>query len=186
MRTDTRKERGNNMRREILVLVFTLALPIRVFAHEGHGIPGALPPAPHGGVVQEAKHDEEEHGRENAHDDHDHEEGEKSNEAHAHEEEPELFFEAVYKNKELRIFPLILPEGNNPMFKALSPSKEFASVSMRIEFPRAKTSQEVKAIIEADAIRAPFDAKKVNRFIIHLNVKQKNEEKRASIQLENG
>lgn len=144
---------------------------LSALGHEGHGIPGALPPAPHGGVVQEAKHGEEEHGEEV------HAEGEA--------EEPELFFEAVYKDKELKIYPLVLPSGTNPMFQVLSPQKEFSHVGMKIEFPRAKITQEVKPSVQADAIRVPFDAKKVNRFLIHILVKQGKEEKRASIQVEN-
>lgn len=152
--------------RKVVLFVLALGLASRGFGHEGHGIPGALPPAPHGGVVQEAK--------EKAHKEGEHEEG-----------EAELFFEAVYKDKELRLYPLELPRGNNPMFKVLSPRATFSSVSMKIEFPRAKLVQEARPQIDADAIRIPFDAKNTNRFIVHLVAKQEKEEKLVSIQLEN-
>lgn len=157
------------------ILLWFVFSTLSAFGHEGHGIPGALPPAPHGGVVQEAKHEEEEHGHE--HEEAPHSEGDA--------EEPELFFEAVYKDKELKIYPLVLPSGANPMFQVLSPLKEFSSVGMKIEFPRAKVTQEVKPSVQTDAIRVAFDAKKVNRFLIHLVVKQGKEMKRATIQVEN-
>lgn len=173
------------MFRPLILVGAALIFVGRLSAHEGHGIPGALPPAPHGGVVQEAIH-EEEHAHKQDHKESSKEEHVRHTADESHEEEPELFFEAVYKNKELKIFPLVLPEGSNPMFKPLSPLKQFSEVSLRIEFPRAKTSQNLKAVVDSDAIRAPFDAKKVNRFIIHLTVKEKDEEKRVSIQLENG
>lgn len=138
--------------------------PLRGMAHEGHGIPGALPPAPHGGVVQEAEH--------------------KGEDVHSGKEEVELFFEAVYKNKEITVYPLTFPKDSTSSFVTLPAKKELSAVTLKVELPRAKKVESLKATVTDDAIKAPFDAKNANRFIVHVIAKHANEEKVAKIQIE--
>lgn len=152
------------MNKILTVVSLAAVLSIKTMAHEGHGIPGALPPAPHGGVVQETEH--------------------KSENKHSAAEEVELFFEAVYKDKELNIYPLTLAAGNTTTFTALSPTKDISNVVLKIEFPRTKKMELLKTTVTGNSIRAPFDAKNLNRFIIHVSATQKNELKATKLQIE--
>ena len=150
-----------------IVLMMGLMLFIcKARAHEGHGIPGALPPAPNGGVVQEA-----EHASEDLH---------SGNE----KEETELFVEVVYKNKEIVVYPLTLDPKKPTAFTKLSPTKDLSNIVLKAEFPRQKKTETLVAKIENDAIRAPFDSKKSNRFIVHLATEFKKENKIAKVQIE--
>lgn len=151
------------MKNKLILLLALTVIPVRMFAHEGHGIPGALPPAPHGGVVQEAEH--------------------KGEDVHSGKEEVELFFEAVYKNKEITVYPLTFPKDSTASFIAL-PAKKLSAVTLKVELPRAKKVELLKASVTDDAIKAPFDAKNANRFIVHVIAKHANEEKMAKIQIE--
>jgi len=131
-------------------------------AHEGHDTPGALPPSPHGGVAAEAEHKV------------------------AHKEgapEDELFFEAVYKNRKLEIYPLLLSPQNTAIFKELSP-KELKTVEVKVEFPRTKKIENVSFALGEKAIEAKFDPKGANRFVVHVSASHKNEVKVAKVQIE--
>lgn len=152
------------MRNELRLLVALTIASVGASAHEGHGIPGALPPAPHGGVVQEAEH--------------------KGADVHSGKEEVELFFEAVYKDKEITVYPLTFAKDSTASFVGLPAKKELSSVTLKVEFPRAKKVESLKATVTDEAIKAPFDAKKVNRFIVHVLATHGSEEKVAKIQIE--
>lgn len=132
------------------------------YAHEGHGTPGALPAAPHGGIVQEAEHG--------------------GNDVHNGKEEKELFFEVVYKNKELNIYPLTMGAGNT--FTALSAKKDLSNVKLKIEHPRSKKIETPKFDVLENMIRSNFDAKGTNRFIVHLATDFEKESKNIKIQIE--
>lgn len=148
-----------------LVAGFTLA-SFNVEAHEGHGIPGALPPAPHGGVVQEAEHTGADlHGGDA-------------------KEETELFIEVVYKNKQLAVYPLTLDPKKPNSFLKLSPTKDLSKVTLKAEFPRKKQTEVLVPKVEEDAIRASFDSKGANRFIVHLSTEFHKESKVAKVQIE--
>lgn len=74
----------NNSLKRLLVLVgFLTAVAVvpSAIAHEGHGVPGSVPPAPHGGKLKEAA-------------------GGKA----------ELFYEVTYKGTDLKIYPLRITE----------------------------------------------------------------------------
>lgn len=143
-------------------LCFTFSLG--VFAHEGHGVPGALPPAPHGGILKEADH--------------------VTGHMHApNKEEVELFFEAVYKDKKLSVFALALEPSNTSTFKTLSAKTDLSGVTMKIENPRTKKTEVVKPVI-GESIDLPYDAKGTNRFLIHLEVEHAKEKKKGKIQIE--
>lgn len=161
----------------ILVLsVFTLT---RLgLCHEGHGIPGALPPAPHGGMVQEAGHAAgEEH-------EHEHEgEGEHGHEG-KEEKETELFFEVNYKDKELSIYPLALNPEKPNAFQVLSAKAVLSKINLKAEFPRAKKFEALTPVMGDDAIKASFDSKNANRFIVHIGAEFEKEMKLAKVQIE--
>lgn len=139
---------------------------VSALAHEGHGIPGALPPAPHGGVVQEAEHTGQDlHGGDA-------------------KEETELFIEVVYKNKQISVYPLTLNPKKPNTFLKLSPTKDLSKVGLKAEFPRQKKIETLVHKVEEDAIRAPFDSKGANRFIVHLATEFHKEGKIAKVQIE--
>ncbi len=146
----------------VVLVVFLFAG--HAHAHEGHGIPGALPPAPHGGVVQEAEH--------------------KENASHDEKGEVELFFEAVFKGKEITVYPLTFPKDSTASFVGLPAKKDLSGVTLKVELPRAKKMESLTTTVTEDAIKASFDSKNANRFIVHVFAKHANEEKVAKIQIE--
>ncbi len=149
-----------------LMLMTGLTTGVNSHAHEGHGIPGALPPAPHGGVVQEAGHSGQNLHGGNA------------------KEETELFIEVVYKEKQLAVYPLTLDPKKPNAFIKLSPTKDLSKITLKAEFPRQKKTKILTPKIEDDAIRASFDSKGTNRFIVHLATEFQKEAKVAKVQIE--
>jgi len=158
---------GRKMKtKSIINLIATVTfLSTGVMAHEGHGIPGAMPPAPHGGVVQEASH--------------------LGADVHQGKEEAELFFEAVYDQKALKIYPLALKPGNTNLFVSLSPQSDLTSVVVKVEFPRSKKTELLKVDVQKEFILAEFDSKRANRFFVHVSATHEKESKAGKIQIEN-
>lgn len=149
-------------------------------AHEGHDMPGAMPPAPHGGEVKAAEEPEGEHhhdGKEAKDDDHE------KGEAHEHGEEKEVFFEVVYANKLVKVYPLTLDPKNPKIFSSL-PTKSFSAVEMKIELPREKKTESVKVTVQESHFEIAFDPKKAFRFFTLVSGKFEGEEKKAKIQVE--
>lgn len=144
----------------VLAVGLLAAGPVR--AHEGHDTPGALPPAPHGGVVQEAAH--------------------KSAHAGGAPEE-ELFFEAVYKDKKLSLYPLALSPESTTTFKPLKPG-DLSGVEAKVEMPRAKKTEKLGLTPGPNGFEASFDAKDASRFIVHVTAMHKKEAKVAKLQIE--
>lgn len=159
-------------------VAFTFFILVRIgLAHEGHGIPGALPPAPHGGIVQEVADAEEPH--------HDHEHGDEEHD-HSHaegKEETELFVEVTYKDKEISIYPLVLNPQKRNAFSQL-PVKSLSKLHMKAEFPRAKKFEPLAPKVTDEAIKAAFDSKNANRFIVHVGMEFEKEMKLAKVQIE--
>lgn len=102
-------------------LTILILLTFNTFAHEGHDNPGAVPPAPNGGVLEEAMHMH--HGSHN----------------HSHKEasEREIFFEGVYKNNKITIYPLQLDPKKYKHFISLN-IKDFKKVKIDIVDARKK------------------------------------------------
>lgn len=171
------------MKSQLFVALLFTALS---FAHEGHDMPGAMPPAPHGGEVKAAEepegehhHDEKKEGKEEHHDD---EKGEAKG-GHDHAEEKEVFFEVVYSNKLVKVYPLTLDPKNPKIFSSL-PAQAFSNVEMRIELPREKKIETVKVNTKESYFEAAFDSKAAFRFFAHISGKFEGEEKKAKIQVE--
>lgn len=147
-----------------LLLLTVITLSQLGFAHDGHDIPGALPPAPHGGVVKEAEHTTGHLGK--------------------HTDETELFFEVVYANNEIKVYPLALQPNNTKTFVAVAPKTALSNVELKAEVPRTKKVEKLTPTIENDFIKAAFDSKGANRFIVHVGAQYEKEMKLAKVQIE--
>lgn len=151
---------------KIMTVTFALACASPLFAHEGHdhSVPGAIPAAPHGGRVEEAKDVSSGH-------------------KHEGKDEMELFFEALYKNNTLSIYPLGLPTSNPSMFTAVSP-KDLTNVKVKVENPRTKKAETVATKAEGEAFTAKIEMKGATRFFIYISADHNKEAKASKIQLE--
>jgi hypothetical protein len=175
------------------LLFGALAFGFQAFAHEGHDMPGALPPPPHGGrVAQAAEIEADDHKGEEDHkgEAHDHEGEAKEDHkgegkaAHAHgPDEAELFIEAKLSGDELSIYALELKEGSKT-FKSISPSAELTIKEVEVEFPRSKRAEAPTAQVNGDHWATKVQMNKDRRFIAHVKMIQKGEEKLAKIQIE--
>lgn len=166
-----------------------------VFSHEGHDMPGAMPPAPHGGEVKAAEHEEAgEHARdegEKGHEEKGHKDGEKEEPKDAHnekgnkhsEEEAEVFFEVVYAKKSIKIYPLTLNPKNPKIFASL-PVTAFKDVTLNVELPRQKKTEAVKVNVTESYFEATFDPKTAFRFFAKISATHEGEVKKTSIQVE--
>ena len=137
----------------VLFALLLLLTTSTLFAHEGHGVPGSVPPAPHGGKLKEATG------------------GGK-----------ELFFEAVYNDGQLSLYPLHITNDNS--FAAVSPKGQLTNVSVSVELPRSKKVQKLETKNDEEAIQAGFDVKGASRFIVLVSAKYAGTVKKAKIQIE--
>lgn len=156
--------------KKLLILTLTLA-SFNSFSHGDHSTPGAIPSAPHGGVLGEVKHSED-HGHK-----HKHEHKEKKN----HDNHLEMFFEARVKGEELKLYPL-----------ALMNEKEFVPVSLdklkmeevEIELPRSKKSMDLKIQTKGDHFVATLPKFRDRRFILEIEFEKDGQDHEVKIQLE--
>lgn len=137
----------------------------------------------HGKEEKGHEHAHEDHGKEAKEAGHSHDENEKGGKHEEHEEEATLFFEAVYKDKLLTLYPLVLPPTQKVVFEALAP-KALSNISVRIEFPRAKRFEDITMATGDVAYTARFDSRGANRFLVHVSVTHGGERKRAKVQVE--
>lgn len=111
-----------------LTLIFTLLFTVSLFAHSDHAEPGAIPPAPNGGSIGEAKH---------VHDKHKHD--------HVKASKQEVFFEGVFKGKKIKIYPLILDPIGHKTFLSQEISR-FTKTNVVLRDPRKKKDYNVEVI----------------------------------------
>ena len=149
----------------ILSFLFFVLASSSLMGHEGHDVPGSLPLPPHGGKITEAEHAEAQKG-------------------HKHGEGDELFFEAVYSNRQIKVYPLLLKSSDATRFAKMNPAKELKDVSLSVEFPRKKKSEPLQAEMKADGLVASFNPKGSHRFILNIKSTFANEKLIAKIQLE--
>ncbi len=186
------------------MVIIGVVLCVPAFSHEGHDMPGSLPPPPHGGRVAVAEgaygEDEHAHGKDEhghyegkAHDSHDDDHAiESEKEAHDHdkehghgEEKPELYMEVKLENgRELKIYPLILDPKRPRMFQSVSPGKEVAVSQVRIEFPRSGQKGLLQAVLKGDHWSAQVPANRDYRFFVLVTASHSGEEKTAKVQVE--
>lgn len=200
---------------KIIFLLFLVSS--YVFAHEGHdhGAPGALPFAPHGGKVAEAEvagkgthshgdehddHDEDEDGHKHGgHDEKDHEEGAEHKHDHDddHENEKkagpkssiEYFFEALFENGKLIVFPLGLDSKNLKEFIQIDPDGKISELQVTVEFPRSKKFESVSMTLVPDQKRGVYwegkvPANKDIRFYANVRANWQGVERKSKIHLE--
>jgi len=129
-----------------------------LFAHAGHKLPGAIPPPPNGGKVEEA-------------------------ETVGGNGKAELFFEVTYKKGTVTIYPQTITDANPSVFTPVS-AKELTEVSVSTEIPRKKKKHPLKVKNDGKILVAAFNAKRANRFFVHVAATYKNEKKFAKIQVE--
>ena len=103
------------------MLVFLAVFSLNTFGHADHSTPGAIPPAPHGGQLGEAKH------KHKGSHDHDHKKA----------SEREIFFEILQKGKTLEVFPYELDSKDYKSFIELS-TEQFSDTKIELFDPRKK------------------------------------------------
>lgn len=150
-----------------LLSVFLLLLSFNLFAHEGHDKPGAIPPAPHGGVLAEASHS---HNGSKNHD-------------HMVASEKEIFFEGILKNGKLQIFPLQLDTKNGAVFIPVGKT-EITDMVIIVKDPRknlivSKEYSEAKSGWIVD-----LSEKRGRRFIANITFLLNGAKYKATLQIE--
>lgn len=143
-----------------IAFIFSMAVVLPVFAHEGgHDVPGVLPPGSHGGKIVEAK-----------------------SKVRAPSSHDELFFEVVYKDKRLSIYPKVLQASNANEFKDVSP-QELGTVELEGENGRTKQSTKLKAEFVDKQIEADFELKGTNFGFVTVSVDHGGVRKTARAQV---
>jgi len=152
-----------SMKKQLWLSLGALCLSLTpLSAHEGHDVPGALPPAPHGGVVKEAEHKV----------------------AHAHDKnEAEVFLEVKFGEGKLEIFPLLLEPTNTATFKNMT-TAEFAVSEVKVEYPRTKKTETIKVNAEGNGFSTTFAPKSPGRFFVLVSGTHNKEVKTAKLQVE--
>lgn len=151
---------------KLLIIFLLLAQSIFVLAHGDHATPGAIPPAPHGGALQEAKH-------KHNHAKHDHKEASKR----------EIFFEAKLDGKELKIYPLEIEPKESKTFLPIK-TDDFTNVKIVVMDARKNKEIESKWYREKDYWPADFSNMKGRRFKIHISADLSGALFKATMQIE--
>jgi len=133
-------------------LLLISLLSVNTFPHGDHSIPGAIPPAPNGGSLGEAKHD---HGKSHKHD-------------HKKASEIEVFFEAVYKNKLLNIHFLELDPKTNKLFLEHD-FADFKDLKLEIKDARKKKIITKKHMIDSKKITVDMTGERARRLLIKIS-----------------
>ena len=143
-----------------------LLISFSIIAHEGHEIPGTIPPAPHGGQLGEARHyhDEKKHNHKNA-------------------KEREVFFEVVKTKKTLKIYPNELLTKKHVKFIDM-PIKSFSDTSIRLEDARKLTKFRPEFDVQKDHWVVKLDGIKARRLFVGIRTYFKGSKYKAKIQLE--
>lgn len=144
-------------------IVFLITFSLTILAHEGHDIPGALPIAPHGGVLKEAHHIHK-----------------GSHHHHGKAIKREIFFEGKYENNKIYIYPLEL-EGE--MFTSLKVA-EMSDIKIKVIDGRSR--KEISGNLEPQGKSWVFTLKKTRarRFLIKIDVLYKKAPYKAIVQVE--
>lgn len=144
------------MRHIKTTILFIALFTLNAAAHQGHDAPGALPSAPHGGKVKEAMVKG----------------GKKSS--------SELFFEVVYEDKKITVYPLVLTADNKDFQSA--PKKEVGKIGVRVKFTKGETKLTLKPA--TNGLESAFDPKGLNWFDVYVTAEHQSEPKEAKIHIE--
>lgn len=158
-------------------LILLLGMYVMVTGQKMHAcdandeLPGALPPAPNGGELGEAKRVDE-----------------KSNLAvvKANVGESRLYWEGVHlkAEKKIRLTLVQVLPPKVAVFTVLSPEQEFSALRINVESPREQMFVSVPFSVLKDEVIVSFDAKDLNRFIIHIEGNHLGIPKKAMVQIE--
>jgi hypothetical protein len=132
------------------IIILSLIISSKILAHGDHSEPGAIPPAPHGGTVEEAKHAHDKHK-------HDHKEASKK----------EIFFEGVFKAKTIKIYPLVLDPNGHKAFLEQDTSN-FSKVSVVLKDPRKNKEYQAKLISKKKFWEISLSDIRGRRFILKI------------------
>lgn len=148
-------------------------------------VPGALPPAPHGGIVEPMRTSSDEELEPAI-------EVENLNPILSKlgvdknlQVKDDVFFEGTYRNKQLKLYPLAINPPKTAIFTSLSPKRDFSEVSAKIEFPWKNKTFPIVLESTDEALIAEVDAENIHRFIIYLSATHLGKQKKVKIQLEN-
>lgn len=130
-------------------------------------VPGALPPGFWGGVVEPFR------------------ESKSETVENAAKGEPQLFFEAMYHEGELRLYPLTIQPPKTSVFSKLSP-RELSEIQATAEFPWEGRTQDLPISVTDEALVSRIDAQNTHRFIVHLKAVHRGKMKFVNLQVENG
>jgi hypothetical protein len=162
-------------------ILITLLVSFNVYSHGDHSIPGAIPVAPHGGVVAEASHKH----KESAHT-HKHSKGSDGDKAHKHEEkqkEKEIFFESKMRGSKIYLYALELDPIKSMSFITREIS-EFKNMRVTLLDPRKKKTYAVKAVAAGDHWELSLSGIRGRRFIVNVITLFENEQYKAKVQVE--
>ena len=151
------------MKSLLIVLIFSTF----TFAHEGHDVPGAIPPAPHGGVISEAKHMH--HGSH----DHDHHEASKR----------EIFFEGRFNNNQIEIYALELDSKTHKTFITLD-NKKFSKFNVKVIDARKKKTLDTDVKLVKKHWTVKITNNRVRRFFVDIHGLYDGAKYKARIQVE--
>lgn len=141
-----------------LLFVSLLSMETLVQAHGDHSAPGALPPPFFGGRLAEAK-------------------------GPTDTASGELFFEAVYKDKKISVYPLLIEPKNLKVFKPLS-AKDFLPTEISLTNPRTKKVEKFTPIANDKALEVNFDMKDAKRVVLQMAVNHDGMKKVLEMQIE--
>lgn len=143
--------------------IILIVLSFSIGAHEGHDVPGALPPAPNGGKLGAAEHV-------------DHKGGD-----HKHDESKELFFEVVYIKGEIKVYPLELNIKDSKIFAKGSMPKD---IKIKVKYPRSKVTDDVEIKHKDGHVLGLLKKRKDRRFITLIEFTNNKEKMLAEVMVE--
>jgi hypothetical protein len=149
-------------------ILITLLVSLNAYSHGDHSIPGAIPVAPHGGVVSEATHEHNASAHKHEH------KNEKSHDhvsEHKHEKikvvETEIFFEAKIKNNKVYLYALELKSVKSKTFLTKEIS-EFKNLYVNLLDPRKNKTYKTNAAPAGDHWEISLSGIKGRRFLVHV------------------
>ena len=154
------------MKKVEMILICSLLSLATAFGHGDHAVPGSLPPAPHGGVLERASHKH----------------AQKMHTKHGHKER-NIYFEGRIDGNMIKIYPIELNHSGHGSFSPvkLSEVKEFDMDAIE---PRKKIKVLSEIFLGSDYWGLNIDGVKGRRFIISAKGKVNGELFKVKIQVE--
>lgn len=132
-----------------VLFILILVMSSSVFAHKDHSAPGAIPPAPHGGVIKEAIH---KHRGSHHHD-------------HVKASKKEVFIEGVYKEGNIELYPLELEPKEAKFFIPIK-LDQISEVKIKTINPRDKSVLSDNYTLDNDKFLIKLENNKSRRIVV--------------------